>query len=390
MGKHVYALLKKLICFILVLSLTGCWNRRELNELGIVMGIGIDKENNKDEVQITTQIAKPGKIKTAKNAGQSESDDKAYWNIKSGGITVFDTLRGATHESSRKLFFPHNYIVIISRSIAEEGVQKYIDFFIRDPEVRIGFYILVSKNKPDEILDVKSELERIPANNISKLLEAQAATSQTAVVKFKDFATSMISKTTAPIAPFAEIVDDRGKKAISVSGTAVFKTGKLAGELDKTETRGLLWVINKIKSGIIVVDCPNGDGKVSLEIIRASSKITPQIEGDKIKIKVDIKEEGNLGEQSCKTNLATPPMFELLNKEQDAAIKNEVMSALKKAKELNTDIFGFGESIHQKYPSQWKNMESRWDELFPDLEVEVNVESKLNLTGRINRPVAPE
>ena len=27
----------------MAMSLTGCWNRRELNTLGIVMGVGIDE-----------------------------------------------------------------------------------------------------------------------------------------------------------------------------------------------------------------------------------------------------------------------------------------------------------------------------------------------------------
>jgi spore germination protein KC len=66
------------------------------------------------------------------------------------------------------------------------------------------------------------------------------------------------------------------------------------------------------------------------------------------------------------------------------------LAALKKAQELNTDIFGFGEVIHQKYPKEWKELEKRWDEVFPEIEVKVIVKSKLNLTGEITRPISPE
>jgi spore germination protein KC len=83
-------------------------------------------------------------------------------------------------------------------------------------------------------------------------------------------------------------------------------------------------------------------------------------------------------------------MIAALEKEKAEVIKGEVMAALKKAQELNADVFGFGEAIHQKYPKQWKDLESRWDEVFSDIEVEVVVDTKLDLTGELTKPVNPE
>lgn len=63
------------------------------------------------------------------------------------------------------------------------------------------------------------------------------------------------------------------------------------------------------------------------------------------------------------------------------------MSALKKAKELNSDIFGFGEAVHENYPNEWKHIENNWDEIFKKLDVEVMVDSNLQRTGRITKPL---
>lgn len=380
-------LLKIIICLLLILSTTGCWSRREMNTLAIVMGLGFDKPKESGNVQITAQIVKPGGINTSQKGGNNE---KGYWNIKSTGDTLFSAVRGFTHESSRRLFFPHNQVLIFSHDLAEEGVQNYIDFFVRDHETRLKVWVLVSKGTAEEVLDVKSELEKIPARNIADLIEIQTATSQTSVVELEDFLTRLMSRTTAPIAPVIEVSGKGEERTVRVSGTAVFKKDKLVGQLDETETRGLLWVINEVKSGIIEVDCPSGDGKASLEIIRASSKITPEIEDNKILMKMNIKEEGNLGDQSCSENLVLPTGIASLEKEKAAAIQSEVMAALKKAQELNTDIFGFGEVIHQKYPEEWEDLENRWDEIFPNIEVEISVEAKLRLAGKINRSATPE
>ncbi len=225
--------------------------------------------------------------------------------------------------------------------------------------------------------------------NIAKLVEAQAATSESSVVKLEQFITRLMSKTTAPIAPFIEVSGEGKEKTVLLSGTAVFKQDKLVGQLNKSETRGLLWVIDEIKSGIIDVDCPSGTGKVSLEITRAKSEIKPEIIDNKIYIKIEIKEEGNLGSQSCPENLALPPTIAALEREQSAVIQTEIMAALQKARKLNTDIFGFGDAVHQKYPAEWKDLEERWDEIFPDIEVELSIEAKLRRSGEISSPAVP-
>lgn len=376
------------ICLIVILSATGCWNRRELNTLAVVMGVGIDKGEDQGQVQLTAQIVKPGELKTHQAGGGGGG--KAYINIENTGDTVFSTIRGFTHKFNQKLYFQHNQILIFSRDIAQEGVEKSIDFFLRDQETRLTVFVLVAKNKAGEILDVQPQLHNIPAIDIADMLESQTATSQTSLVRMNQFVSRLISKTTAPIAPLIEISGANNEKRAYVSGTAVFKKDKLAGQLNDAETRGLLWVLGEVKSGIIDVDCPGGNGKASLEIIRAESKVTPEIKDGKIHITVKIKEEGSLGSQSCSADFTLPTAIEALEKRKVAAIRNEVMAALEKARKLNTDIFGFGDTVHQRYPMLWKEYETRWDEIFPHIEIELSIEAKIRRIGRINKPAYPE
>jgi len=388
MKSRISILLNTVICILLIVTLTGCWSRHELDTLAVVLGVGIDKLMESGKVQITAQVVKPGEIKT--QSGEGGSGTEAFWNIIGTGDTVFSTLRNMTNKSSRKLFFPHNQLLIFGKSTAEEGIQKYIDFFIRDPEPRMNVWVLISQGTAKEILDVKSELEKVPANNISNLIEGHAAaTSQIRAVKLKDLVIGLMSKTTASTIPFIKIVKDGDKKVAMISGTAVFKGDKLVGSMDKIEGRGLLWVLGNVKSGIIDVEDSNND-KVSLEIMRASSKIMPELNNNKISIKVNINEEGNIGEQTGPENLAELREVALLEEKKAEVIRREVMAAVRKAQELDSDVFGFGDAIHKKYPEQWKKLEDDWDEVFKDIQVEVYVEAKLRLMGRISKPTVPE
>lgn len=380
-------LLNTIVTMSLILTITGCWNRREVDELSVVMAVGLDKPKQTGKVQFTSQIFSPV---AQKKGGMGGGNGGSYRNIKSTSDTVSGAVQEALHKIPREIYFAHNQVVIFGRNIAEEGVQKYIDFFLREQHSRLNVWILIAKDRADETLEITPQLESIPALDIADLIEIQLETSQSSVVNLKKFATRLMSRTTAPIAPFIEVSGKGDKKTVRVSGTAVFKKDKLAGQLNLNETRGLLWVIDEVNRGIIDVDCLGGSGKVSLNIIRAERKIVPEIKGSKIHMKIEIKEEGILGSQSCPAYLSTQPSIAVLEKETADAIRSEIMAALKKARKLHTDIFGFGDAVHKKYPVQWNNYESKWDEIFPKIEVELTIAAKIRRTGRIMQPAAPE
>ena len=383
MHKHRVFFLKMLLSLLMVINISGCWDRHELNTLTIVSGLGIDKAKDPGKIQLTTQIIKTAEIKSSQEGGSGGK--KPYSNLTSTGETVFDAIKNYTHECSRKIYLPHNKILIFSHDIAKEGVKKYVDFFIRDPESRRLVKVLVSKGNAKEILESEKGLEEIPGIGISRLVDANSAISEASNVNLQEFLTRLMSKTTAPIASLIEVVDHGKEKIARLTGTAVFKTDKLAGYLNETETRGLLWVIDKIKSGIIVVKSPNGKDKISLQITRASSEIIPEVKDNEVCITVKIDEEGNLGENMSSKDLTALPEWASLEEAQADVIRQEVMAALKKAQELNTDIFGFGDAVHRKYPEQWDELEKQWEQYFPDLKVEVIVNANLSRSGMVKQ-----
>lgn len=382
--------LKVVVCILLILGFCGCWDSRELNKLAIVMGMGIDKGNDPGTIQFTAQVIDVGNIRTAGSNGGGGGQEKGYVNFEDTGNTVFSTIRNITNQSSRKLYFAHNQVLIFGRSAAEEGISKYLDFFLRDPETRLNVYILVAQDSAGDVLNVESNIENIPAQNIKAMIEEESTfTSQTIAVHLSEFKDSLLVKTKAAVAPIVEISQGSDGEISKINGTAVFKGDKLVGTLNKTEGRGLLWVLGKVKSGIIEARTPQGN-LVCMETVRAEGKFSPEIIDGKVKITITIREEGNIGEQEGSEDLSDLSEIAYLEQQKQEVIQSEVMAAIQKAQELDADIFGFGESIHQKYPKEWTSMESQWDELFPEIEVEIHVDAKLRLLGRINTTVVSE
>ncbi len=84
-----------LVCLFCILGTTGCWDRRELNDLAIVMGIGLDKpQQSSENIQVTAEIARPGEIKSVKKeeGGGSGGGSQGYYNVKNTGDTLLDAL----------------------------------------------------------------------------------------------------------------------------------------------------------------------------------------------------------------------------------------------------------------------------------------------------------
>lgn len=390
MKNGVVGFAKSAVCFFLIAGLCGCWNSRELDSLAIVMGVGIDRLEGPEPIKITAQVVRAGGISQKGTNGSGGGEAPAYWNVDHTGDTVFGTIRNLSEKSSRRLFFPHEEVLIFGKSAAEEGVRAHLDFFTRDPEPRNNIYILVSEGTAEEILNVPAKLEKIPSVKIADLaVNHYAITSNTSAVTIHEFTTRLLSSTTAPVAPMIGVCGEGENRTMEITGTAVFKGDKMVGKLDEIEGRGLLWVLGEVKSGIIEVEDPQGS-QVALEIIRAGGKITPVLKDGKVIMKVEVTEEGNIGEYTGSEDLTDASMVAFLEQKQTDAIRSEILAAFEKARELDADIFGFGDAIYEKNPKDWENMKTDWDEVFQEIELEISIHAKLRLMGRINNPNIPQ
>ena len=264
-----------LLCVFMVFALSGCLGGREINDLEIVIGMGVDKDEKTGDILLTAQIVnEDASGRTQGSSGGGEG--KAYWNVSCTGESIFEAVRKLTHKTGNRLFVSHNQAVIFGNDIASEGLQKYIDFFLRAHEMRPTVLILIAEGRASDVMDAKPDTEKFPAMNIAKLVKTYGYTSHLYKVNMKDFSECLMCSEKASFAPLITVSDNEGSKDVFVPGMAVFKNGKMVGKLGHGEVRGVLWVLGKVKSGVITVPSPDGGGKAILEIIEAKSKAIPR------------------------------------------------------------------------------------------------------------------
>lgn len=376
--RRIMLLTVLLLCVLTMF--TGCWNRREIENLAFVMGAGIDLSEKKGMYKLTVQVAKPEVGSKMSGA----SNEKSYTLYAGEGRTFFEAVRNITHRSKSKLFWSHNLVLIIGEQAARQGILPLMDFGLRDAELRRTFWILISHGSAEKIFRTEPEVGRSPAMEINDMIKTVSrGTSTSKMNNINDLmqmlSISQMSATTGTITA----VEAEGKRVAYISGSAAFRGDRLNTFLSSNETRGLLWVLGEVKSTLIIIDSPITGKKMTIEVMKAGRDIKTSVKNGQPQAEVTISLEGNLAEQFDDQSYLRPNLFQQLEAEIDKTIKKEVIETIKLSQRRNIDICGFSRQLHIQNKNDWHQIQKQWDKLYPEMPIIVRVKSSIRRPGVI-------
>ncbi|WP_318505431.1 Ger(x)C family spore germination protein [Bacillus sp. T3] len=384
------------IGLILTLLLSGCVGKREINELALVMAVGLDKGKN-GKIAVTVQIARPADARGQTGAPAGNTGDP-IWSARSEGETIFAAIRNLSTFSTRRVFWAHNYIIVINEDLAKEGISDIIDFFTRNPEVRMRTWVVVTPNKASNILSTMTGLEVISGEAMDKLFRYSKISSQAPQTQMIDLQSAYLSESTQPVLARIKLIErgisnkkpgqQGGIKQIQLAGTGIFKGDKLVGTLNWKETRGLLPFIEKVQSGMLAIRCPQDtQNKVSLELKHYTFKVTPSYKNGKPSFNVKMKSDYRMVESGCPLSLQDKSKMEKLERALEAELKGEIDNVIHRTqKEFKSDVLELGKVFNNKYPSEWMKLKPRWEQEFQTVSIKTSVKVKIEDTALLYQP----
>ncbi|MBP2654701.1 MAG: hypothetical protein H6Q73_2270 [Firmicutes bacterium] len=389
--------MKKCLLLIIICSmLTGCWDRHELNQLGIVGAFGLDLDPATGNIKVFTEILNP---QILKKEGTPPNSSPTQLEITTG-VTLFEAFRNISKQFDRIAYFSHTRVIIISEDLAKEGLLPYIDFFARSDQIRPLVRIIIAKNtSPLQLLSTTSGMENFQAYYLRSIINHDTQNSQSINVTLLDFIKTMSGEGINPIAGVMQIIeqpsppdknDKTAPKAVIFSGTAVFHKDKLVGYMNEQETIGLNWLREKTTDGYINIPFPPGeDTFIVAEIKQASSRIKPQLENGEIHFLIEIQTEGDIIETSSSSNISKLEILRMVETALENEIKKDVSSTIDAAQnQFHTDILGFGRALYRNYPKEWKTIKGDWETIFPAVKYEIQVTARLKRHGLVNKPLS--
>ncbi|MBN2908232.1 hypothetical protein JQC72_01695 [Polycladomyces sp. WAk] len=218
-----------------------------------------------------------------------------------------------------------------------EGTAGPLDFFDRNS-------VFAAKSPASALLQILSPVGRSSGEVLRDLTKTGVGLDMTV----KDVLQMLNSDSHAVILPWIEqspSVPGEAKKqepSLRLNGAAVLKKDKIVGRIDDRITRGVMWVRNEIKTGIITVKPKGIKGYASVELLDSNTELVPSVTGGKWKIAVRTKMEGNIIQNATDRGMASPDVTKKLETDVERDIQNTIMVAMNQVqKRMKADVFGF-------------------------------------------------
>lgn len=250
MIKHYFYIL---VTFVLLLTLTGCYDRIELEQQSYVIAIGIDKGEETGTFSFTFQLANP-EVGATLSAG-SEEDPKETVTIT--GSDIVTATNTANSFITKKITLDQTKVIIISEELARsKDFIRVIQTAARTPQIRKSVQLIVSKENASDFLnnnEPKTEtrphkyyqymLNRasqtgiIPDANIHRFFQITEGDADLFLAIYATTVQSEPKESASEDEYIAGQVPQKGGNKTQFMGSAVFKEGQMIDVLDGQDTR---------------------------------------------------------------------------------------------------------------------------------------------------------
>lgn len=380
--------MKRIKFLILLLPLlSGCYNYRELNELGITTAVSIDyKDNN---FYVIAEVINPIKQQDA-----SSSNNSPFVNYNSSSSSLQDAFRKVVLESPRQLYAAQLEIIVLSEEVVNNHLEEVLEYFARDPEARTEIKIIVAKTEDStKAITLQTLLTSLSSSNIIKSLDLQSK------VLGMDYPVTLNELLNMYIDPYLEVVlpsmtlygnyeigDEKEnittsspKAIVKIDGSTITKDNKILGYLDLEESKILNLINGKLKETIIKMNYY--DGYIIFEPNRI--KVSRELDIKNNIIKINISGYSKTKEIQSNINLKDPKEVKKLNKALNMELEKKITDTFNSIREkYDTDVFGFQELYYRTNYKYFKENCTNWyEDIYPKIKLEVKANVRLYEKG---------
>ena len=380
--------MKRIKFLILLLPLlSGCYNYRELNELGITTAVSIDyKDNN---FYVIAEVINPIKQQDA-----SSSNNSPFVNYNSSSSSLQDAFRKVVLESPRQLYAAQLEIIVLSEEVVNNHLEEVLEYFARDPETRTEIKIIVAKTEDStKAITLQTLLTSLSSSNIIKSLDLQSKVLGMAYpVTLNELLNMYIDPYLEVVLPSMtlygnyEIGDEKEnittsspKAIVKIDGSTITKDNKILGYLDLEESKILNLINGKLKETIIKMNYY--DGYIIFEPNRI--KVSRELDIKNNIIKINISGYSKTKEIQSNINVKDPKEVEKLNKALNMELEKKITDTFNSIREkYGTDVFGFQELYYRTNYKYFKENCTNWyEDIYPKIKLEVKANVRLYEKG---------
>ncbi|GGE59305.1 Ger(x)C family spore germination protein [Priestia taiwanensis] len=372
--------MKKKYVFIIIclFSLVGCVNQKVLENLGLIIAVGYDKDGEKVKGKVITH-----------HFGQKT--EQVAEEFEGEGFTVKGFRKDANYQVSNRLVSGQLRVAIFNQELAKDGIITYVESLIRDASTQANLYLAISEGSARELLDQKKFDKKGNVGIYIYQMIQQNVKAETMVEStIHNFARDHYEIGQDSILPIIK----QTKNGVSVDGIAMMRRGKMKFILPEQYKfyLGLMREgFQKVEQEMELPFEPfkkhvQGEPKnETFHIMLNQFKAKPKIKVIKekpITFQIDIDAKVGIFEVTEKM-VIDEKLYPVLEKEIAKEIKKNVEGLLANLQEEDCDPIGFGSryNAHKRGVHLTNDM---WYKMYKDVKFKVNTKVEILRNGVLN------
>ncbi|GAB6137130.1 Ger(x)C family spore germination protein [Halanaerobaculum tunisiense] len=372
-------IVKILIIILLLNILTGCWDRRDIEDRVPVLAIGIDSIKQED-----SEVTKKNKVKVTIQAPiaskmEEKGGEDVTWVVSSVGNSIAGAINNLQDKMNQQLFFGHLRVIVFNQQLAKEGLNKYLNYFRNLPEIRRLGWLLVSQNGAESVIKSKPKLEAIPAIYLMHMLNNGSDIGKIPDLRLGDFFVQLSNPGQEPIA----VMIKSNEEEIDYIGLGIFEGDKFVGSLSEAETIYYQRILGVNDKGNLIISDPTTEiDRLTIKIEEVTTNLKPELVDDNLTLHINTEVEARVTEQLSQSNLSREKIVREIETRIENKMKQEMITIIKKTQnKFQADIWGIGEYVRAYYPDYWDKID--WHQKYSEINLQVEVTAYIRQVGMI-------
>ncbi|MFB9275017.1 Ger(x)C family spore germination protein [Cohnella cellulosilytica] len=374
---------KSAVAACLLLTLTACWNSKDIQTMDYATAIGLDYDNGKYITYV--QFLNFGNV--GRNESMEIGKSLPVWVSRGEGATLSESLSSIYATSQMRIFWGHVKTIVCTERLLRRGIEEVYNAANRFGEIRYNILVFGTKESLPDLFVQKSIFNLSPLDTI--MFSPEQTYSQRSFIVPKT-GNRIIANITEPaeagMLPSISInrkawsEDKKPSSMLMIDGAFFFKGQKAIAWLSEDELAGTRWTQRKLQRSLIRVPA-EGKPKAALVLIKPIYNVKSGVRNGHAVFDLSLKLDATVEELNENVSL------DELERLAEEVVRDEIMKSFRNGLAKKVDVLMLGETLYRNYPKQWHalrktNQELLSDECIRKIVVKIDIRNTGKYKGR--------
>ena len=392
-----------LAVLLMTLLLTGCWDRREVEDQFYVDTMALDVGTQK-RYRITVDLPVVAGLQAGLLGGAPTAQESRQL-MAAEADSIAEAIYAMNAAVSRRLSMRHMRALIFGEGVARDGLHDLLAELTRNHEIRLTVGIYVAREEAGRVLEAGNFTGEINSARVAEgLMQVAKQLKMAPPARLHQLINRRTRLGMDPIAPVVAVnprishgeepggeresavageLHRHAGNPLEIAGSAIFRSDRLVGFLTVDETQALLALQGSMGKAYISIPNPWDPGGTLL--IRFQQENFPQRsawftrEGPRTSIRLLFEGEVMTGGE----NYRIPATRERVEQAATSYMEEQVRSVIAKSVAWGADPVGLGLPFRGRFAT-WEAWDAYgWQDRIRQLEAEVTVDMRIRRFGLI-------